>query len=205
MRSRPAARRAFTFSSRSTTRRSTTWRRRPVRSPRAPRLSIQALRPLRSSWLTAAARCSSIPPEQVERPSPRRTAHDYARIHRCPFHLTGPISTRISPADFTVHTALDALDRRVSWADSMPAPQRVPSDLIEQGRTIPVARVTATHEGKRARDAPTRADSRRWRCSNAAPQRPCHGYRAELRHRRHRLVKGSANVRETVGSAWRAG
>jgi DNA ligase D-like protein (predicted polymerase) len=29
---------------------------------------------------------------------------------------------RISPADFTVHTALDALDRRVSWADSMPAP-----------------------------------------------------------------------------------
>ena len=85
----------------------------------------------------------------VERPSPRRTAHDYARIHRCPFHLTGPISTRISPADFTVHTALDALDRRVSWADSMPAPQRVPSDLIEQGRTIPVARVTATHEGKR--------------------------------------------------------
>jgi hypothetical protein len=48
-----------------------------------------------------------------------------------------------------VHTALDALDGRVSWADSIPPPQRVPSDLIEQGRAIPVARVAAMHEGKR--------------------------------------------------------
>lgn len=31
----------------------------------------------------------------------------------------------------------------------MPAPQRLPADLIEQGRTIPVARVAAMHEGKR--------------------------------------------------------
>jgi hypothetical protein len=31
----------------------------------------------------------------------------------------------------------------------MPEAQRLPGDLIEQGRTIPVARVAAMHEGKR--------------------------------------------------------
>jgi len=55
----------------------------------------------------------------------------------------------ITPADFTVHTAPAALDGRRSWADSMPPPQRLPADLIEFGRTIPVARVAAMHEGKR--------------------------------------------------------
>jgi DNA ligase D-like protein (predicted polymerase) len=54
-----------------------------------------------------------------------------------------------SPADFTVHTAIDALGGRDPWAEMMPAPQRLPSDLIEHGRTIPVARVAAMHEGKR--------------------------------------------------------
>ena len=38
---------------------------------------------------------------------------------------------------------------RDPWAESMPHPQRLPADLIEQGRTIPVARVAAMHEGKR--------------------------------------------------------
>lgn len=56
---------------------------------------------------------------------------------------------RVSPADFTVHTAVTALSGHRSWTDSMPAPQPLPSDLIEQGRTIPVARVAAMHEGKR--------------------------------------------------------
>ncbi|KUI36078.1 ATP-dependent DNA ligase [Mycobacterium sp. IS-1590] len=56
---------------------------------------------------------------------------------------------RISPADFTVHTAIDALAGRDPWAQAMPAPQRLPVDLIDQGRTIPVARVAAMHEGKR--------------------------------------------------------
>jgi hypothetical protein len=31
----------------------------------------------------------------------------------------------------------------------MPPPQRLPANLIEFGRTIPVARVAAMHEGKR--------------------------------------------------------
>jgi DNA ligase D-like protein (predicted polymerase) len=53
------------------------------------------------------------------------------------------------PGDFTVHTAIEALGGRDPWADSMPQPQRLPTDLIEQGRAIPVARVAAMHEGKR--------------------------------------------------------
>ncbi|UGT62303.1 DNA polymerase domain-containing protein [Nocardia asteroides] len=56
---------------------------------------------------------------------------------------------RITPADFTVRTALDALGGRDPWAAAMPAPQRLPAELIEHGRTIPVARVAAMHEGKR--------------------------------------------------------
>ncbi|QZT63906.1 DNA polymerase domain-containing protein [Mycolicibacterium austroafricanum] len=56
---------------------------------------------------------------------------------------------RVRPADFTVHTAVDALAGGDPWAEAMPAPQRLPLVLIEHGRTIPVARVAAMHEGKR--------------------------------------------------------
>jgi DNA ligase D-like protein (predicted polymerase) len=56
---------------------------------------------------------------------------------------------RITPSDFTVHTAIEALAGADPWADEMPTPQRLPNDLIEHGRTIPVARVAAMHEGKR--------------------------------------------------------
>jgi DNA ligase D-like protein (predicted polymerase) len=56
---------------------------------------------------------------------------------------------RIHPTDFTVRTAIEALDGGDPWAEAMPAPQRLPTDLIEHGRTIPVARVAAMHEGKR--------------------------------------------------------
>ena len=56
---------------------------------------------------------------------------------------------RVTPADFTVHTALDQLGDRDPWADQMPAPQTLESALIEEGHAIPVARVQAMHEGKR--------------------------------------------------------
>jgi DNA ligase D-like protein (predicted polymerase) len=56
---------------------------------------------------------------------------------------------RITPGDFTIHTAIDALAGSDPWAAAMPAPQRLPDDLVEHGRTIPVARVAAMHEGKR--------------------------------------------------------
>ncbi|MCT7658796.1 DNA polymerase domain-containing protein [Mycobacterium deserti] len=65
---------------------------------------------------------------------------------------------RVTPADFTVHTAIDALAGRDPWAATMPAPQRLPADLIEHGRTIPVARVAAMHEGKRRARARRKSD-----------------------------------------------
>ncbi|MGB3485267.1 MAG: ATP-dependent DNA ligase [Mycobacterium sp.] len=60
---------------------------------------------------------------------------------------------RIAPADFTVRTAVDALAGGDPWSSTMPAPQQLPVDLIEHGRTIPVARVAAMHEGKRRANA----------------------------------------------------
>ncbi|KMO83051.1 ATP-dependent DNA ligase [Mycolicibacterium chubuense] len=56
---------------------------------------------------------------------------------------------RVTPADFTVRTAVALLEGRDPWAEAMPAPQRLPEELIAHGRTIPVARVAAMHEGKR--------------------------------------------------------
>jgi bifunctional non-homologous end joining protein LigD len=56
---------------------------------------------------------------------------------------------RIRPADFTVRTALEVLDGRNPWTAAQPEPQAIPADLIEEGHTIPIARVQAMHEGKR--------------------------------------------------------
>ena len=56
---------------------------------------------------------------------------------------------RVSPGDFTLHTALGVLGDRDPWAAHMPAPQPLGDELIEEGRAIPVARVQAMHEGKR--------------------------------------------------------
>ena len=55
----------------------------------------------------------------------------------------------ITPADFTVHTALEQLGTRDPWAEHMPEPQPLPADLVAAGHAIPVARVQAMHEGKR--------------------------------------------------------
>ncbi|GAA4249971.1 ATP-dependent DNA ligase [Dactylosporangium darangshiense] len=56
---------------------------------------------------------------------------------------------RVSPRDFTVHTAPGLLGAADPWAASMPAPQDIPADLVAEGHTIPVPRVQAMHEGKR--------------------------------------------------------
>ncbi len=56
---------------------------------------------------------------------------------------------RVRPADFTVHTAVQLIAEGDPWADRMPTPQQLSSELIEEGRSIPVARVQAMHEGKR--------------------------------------------------------
>ena len=54
-----------------------------------------------------------------------------------------------SPADFTVRTVPALLGDRDPWAEALPAPQRLPEELVAEGRGIPVARVQAMHEGKR--------------------------------------------------------
>ena len=56
---------------------------------------------------------------------------------------------RVSPADFTVHTAISAMSGHQPWTEAMAAPQTLPQDLIAAGHEIPVARVAAMHEGKR--------------------------------------------------------
>src|SRR5438874_6320689 len=56
---------------------------------------------------------------------------------------------QVSPADFTVRNAAGLIAEGDPWAELMPPPQRLSPDLIEEGRTIPVARVQAMHEGKR--------------------------------------------------------
>jgi bifunctional non-homologous end joining protein LigD len=55
---------------------------------------------------------------------------------------------RVTPADFTVTNAAAQLSGN-PWAEQMPEPQQLSADLIEEGHTIPVARVQAMHEGKR--------------------------------------------------------
>jgi bifunctional non-homologous end joining protein LigD len=56
---------------------------------------------------------------------------------------------RVTPADFTVHTVPGLAAGGEAWAGQLPGPQALSRDLIEEGHTIPVARVQAMHEGKR--------------------------------------------------------
>ena len=64
----------------------------------------------------------------------------------------------VTPADFTVHTAPRLLGGGDPWASAMPDPQKLDQGLIDEGRTIPVARVQAMHEGKRRAKARREAD-----------------------------------------------
>jgi bifunctional non-homologous end joining protein LigD len=56
---------------------------------------------------------------------------------------------RVTPADFTMHTVPALVAGGEPWAGQLPGPQALSRDLIEEGHTIPVARVQAMHEGKR--------------------------------------------------------
>ena len=55
----------------------------------------------------------------------------------------------VTPADFTIHTALAQLADPDPWAAAMPAAQSLPAALVEEGSALPVPRVQAMHEGKR--------------------------------------------------------
>ncbi|MGK5519246.1 non-homologous end-joining DNA ligase [Micromonospora sp. URMC 107] len=64
----------------------------------------------------------------------------------------------VTPADFTIRTAPALVAERDPWAERLPAPQRLPADLVAEGHIIPVARVQAMHEGKRRARARRAAD-----------------------------------------------
>jgi bifunctional non-homologous end joining protein LigD len=55
----------------------------------------------------------------------------------------------VAPTDFTIVTAPRVLGDRDPWSTLMPDVQQIPHDVIDEGHTIPVARVQAMHEGKR--------------------------------------------------------
>jgi DNA primase len=59
----------------------------------------------------------------------------------------------VTPADFTVRTALERLGDADPWRERMPQPQELPADLLAEGHAIPIARVQAMHEGKRRKRA----------------------------------------------------
>ena len=49
----------------------------------------------------------------------------------------------VTPADFTVRSAVQRLGDRDPWTELMPPPQELPAELVEYGRTIPITRVQA--------------------------------------------------------------
>jgi DNA primase len=59
----------------------------------------------------------------------------------------------VLPGDFTVRSVMGLLDGLTAWAGELPAPQVLSPELVEEGRSIPVARVQAMHEGKRRKRA----------------------------------------------------
>jgi bifunctional non-homologous end joining protein LigD len=60
---------------------------------------------------------------------------------------------KVKPSDFTVRTALPLLTDGDPWAEALPGPQPLDAGLVEEGHTIPIARVAAMHEGKRRKRA----------------------------------------------------
>jgi bifunctional non-homologous end joining protein LigD len=54
-----------------------------------------------------------------------------------------------SPSDHTIATVVEQLAGADPWRELMPAAQTLPGDLVDEGHTIPIARVQAMHAGKR--------------------------------------------------------
>jgi bifunctional non-homologous end joining protein LigD len=59
----------------------------------------------------------------------------------------------VRPREITVRTAGERLGDGDAWTDALPEPQPLPSDLVAEGHTIPIARVVAMHEGRRRKKA----------------------------------------------------
>ena len=67
----------------------------------------------------------------------------------CRFPVEWDQLDRVTPRDFTVHTAPRLVTGGDVWADLLLDPQRLDAALVDEGRAIPVARVQAMHEGRR--------------------------------------------------------
>jgi len=65
------------------------------------------------------------------------------------FPVTWDQLEHVTPADFTVLSAVERLDDGDPWAVATADAQRLPADLVAEGHDIPIARVVAMHEGKR--------------------------------------------------------
>ncbi len=59
----------------------------------------------------------------------------------------------VTPEDFTIRTVPGVVGAADPWRTSLPVPQRLPTELVDEGHTIPVARVQAMHEGRRRKRA----------------------------------------------------
>ena len=142
-RSRPAARRACTCSCRSTARRrredaaaATRAHRRPRRARSTPTLATTAfIKEDRGGKVFVDS-----DPGRRRDGGRRLQPAGPARACRCRSRSPGTSSTGVTPADFTVHTALGAARRRATRGrELMPAPQALPAELVEEGHAIPVA------------------------------------------------------------------
>jgi DNA ligase D len=60
---------------------------------------------------------------------------------------------RVAPRDFTVRTVPGLVGDADPWTGAMPPPGPLPDELVEEGRTIPIARVQAMHAALRRRRA----------------------------------------------------
>ncbi len=65
------------------------------------------------------------------------------------FPVTWDELDHVVPAGLTIRTAVTLLADDDPWHERMPEPQLLPTDLVTEGHTIPIARVQAMHEGKR--------------------------------------------------------
>ncbi len=121
----------------------------PGRSPGAPSSSTRRRPRRHSSRTTGRARCSSMPPAPgVPRSSPP-TVPEPDPACQCRFPIDWDELDDVVPADFTILTAAERLGDRDPWAETLPAPQRIPAELVTEGHEIPTPRVAAMHEGKR--------------------------------------------------------
>ncbi|MEU4242187.1 ATP-dependent DNA ligase [Actinoplanes sp. NPDC026619] len=77
---------------------------------------------------------------------------------RVSFPIAWDDADNVKPEDFTIHTVPGLIGDRDPWAEAMPDPQPLERGLVEEGHTIPVARVQAMHEGKRRAKARREAE-----------------------------------------------